>query len=209
MRTGAREGSDIPTCEGPRAVRQAQHVQTANRGVSCTPRPPQKTRTKANAHTEPPQAAERLARSDGARPAPSRPLQEREAVSRERGGTGRSGSSSRDISHAPRPDGCAGRYPDGVVYGGTANGKRGAGSGRANERKGRRVQTAPVRRAAGSSRCGSAMPSRPEDYEVLLTIGAGSYGKCRKVRRKADGKVRRRPGAPGSGGSTDGSSSCL
>nr|XP_025967031.1 serine/threonine-protein kinase Nek2 [Dromaius novaehollandiae] len=33
------------------------------------------------------------------------------------------------------------------------------------------------------------MPSRPEDYEVLLTIGAGSYGKCRKVRRKADGKV--------------------
>ncbi|POI20763.1 hypothetical protein CIB84_015490, partial [Bambusicola thoracicus] len=33
------------------------------------------------------------------------------------------------------------------------------------------------------------MPSRPEDYEVLLTIGAGSYGKCRKVRRKADGKI--------------------
>lgn len=37
-----------------------------------------------------------------------------------------------------------------------------------------------------------AMPGRPDDYEVLLTIGAGSYGKCRKVRRKADGKVRRR-----------------
>lgn len=36
------------------------------------------------------------------------------------------------------------------------------------------------------------MPGRPDDYEVLLTIGAGSYGKCRKVRRKADGKVRRR-----------------
>lgn len=35
-----------------------------------------------------------------------------------------------------------------------------------------------------------AMPGRPDDYEVLLTIGAGSYGKCRKVRRKADGKVR-------------------
>uniref|UniRef100_A0A8C3TLN9 Serine/threonine-protein kinase Nek2 n=1 Tax=Catharus ustulatus TaxID=91951 RepID=A0A8C3TLN9_CATUS len=33
------------------------------------------------------------------------------------------------------------------------------------------------------------MPSRPDDYEVLLTIGAGSYGKCRKVRRKADGKI--------------------
>nr|XP_048699064.1 serine/threonine-protein kinase Nek2 isoform X3 [Caretta caretta] len=32
------------------------------------------------------------------------------------------------------------------------------------------------------------MPSRPEDYEVLLTIGAGSYGKCQKVRRRADGK---------------------
>nr|XP_056709809.1 serine/threonine-protein kinase Nek2 [Euleptes europaea] len=33
------------------------------------------------------------------------------------------------------------------------------------------------------------MPSRPEDYEVLVTIGAGSYGKCQKVRRKADGRV--------------------
>ncbi|XP_062980099.1 serine/threonine-protein kinase Nek2 isoform X1 [Elgaria multicarinata webbii] len=33
------------------------------------------------------------------------------------------------------------------------------------------------------------MPSRPEDYEVLLTIGAGSYGKCQKVRRRVDGKV--------------------
>ncbi|KAM9241123.1 serine/threonine-protein kinase Nek2 [Leptosomus discolor] len=33
------------------------------------------------------------------------------------------------------------------------------------------------------------MPGRPADYEVLLTIGSGSYGKCRKVRRKADGKV--------------------
>jgi len=39
---------------------------------------------------------------------------------------------------------------------------------------------------------GVVMPGRPDDYEVLLTIGAGSYGKCRKVRRKADGKVRRR-----------------
>ncbi|NXY56795.1 NEK2 kinase, partial [Callaeas wilsoni] len=33
------------------------------------------------------------------------------------------------------------------------------------------------------------MPGRSDDYEVLLTIGAGSYGKCRKVRRKADGKI--------------------
>ncbi|NXR03335.1 NEK2 kinase, partial [Sagittarius serpentarius] len=33
------------------------------------------------------------------------------------------------------------------------------------------------------------MPGRPDDYEVLLTIGAGSFGKCRKVRRKADGKI--------------------
>ncbi|NXP56082.1 NEK2 kinase, partial [Heliornis fulica] len=33
------------------------------------------------------------------------------------------------------------------------------------------------------------MPGRTGDYEVLFTIGAGSYGKCRKVRRKADGKV--------------------
>lgn len=31
--------------------------------------------------------------------------------------------------------------------------------------------------------------SRPEDYDVLVTIGAGSYGRCQKVRRKADGKV--------------------
>ncbi|CAJ0968095.1 unnamed protein product [Ranitomeya imitator] len=33
------------------------------------------------------------------------------------------------------------------------------------------------------------MPSRVEDYEVLYTIGSGSYGKCQKIRRKADGKV--------------------
>ncbi|XP_066467838.1 serine/threonine-protein kinase Nek2 [Tiliqua scincoides] len=31
--------------------------------------------------------------------------------------------------------------------------------------------------------------SRPEDYDVLVTIGAGSYGRCQKVRRRADGKV--------------------
>ncbi|CAN9507823.1 unnamed protein product [Ophioblennius macclurei] len=33
------------------------------------------------------------------------------------------------------------------------------------------------------------MPSRVEDYEVLYTIGSGSYGKCQKIRRKADGKT--------------------
>lgn len=33
------------------------------------------------------------------------------------------------------------------------------------------------------------MPTRVEDYEVLHTIGAGSYGRCQKVRRKSDGKV--------------------
>ncbi|KAG7222721.1 hypothetical protein INR49_026330 [Caranx melampygus] len=33
------------------------------------------------------------------------------------------------------------------------------------------------------------MPSRVEDYEVLYTIGTGSYGKCQKIRRKSDGKV--------------------
>ncbi|XP_062066284.1 serine/threonine-protein kinase Nek2 [Lepus europaeus] len=33
------------------------------------------------------------------------------------------------------------------------------------------------------------MPSRVEDYEVLYTIGTGSYGRCQKVRRKSDGKI--------------------
>ncbi|KAL2082527.1 hypothetical protein ACEWY4_022345 [Coilia grayii] len=33
------------------------------------------------------------------------------------------------------------------------------------------------------------MPSRVEDYEVLYTIGSGSYGKCQKIQRKSDGKV--------------------
>uniref|UniRef100_A0ABI7W7A2 non-specific serine/threonine protein kinase n=1 Tax=Felis catus TaxID=9685 RepID=A0ABI7W7A2_FELCA len=33
------------------------------------------------------------------------------------------------------------------------------------------------------------MPSRAEDYEVLHTIGAGSYGRCQKIRRKSDGKI--------------------
>ncbi|CAL8317882.1 unnamed protein product [Merluccius merluccius] len=33
------------------------------------------------------------------------------------------------------------------------------------------------------------MPSRVEDYEVLYTIGSGSYGKCQKIRRKSDEKL--------------------
>ncbi|XP_022623304.1 serine/threonine-protein kinase Nek2 [Seriola dumerili] len=33
------------------------------------------------------------------------------------------------------------------------------------------------------------MPSRVEDYEVLYTIGAGSYGRCQKIKRKSDGKI--------------------
>ncbi|XP_072310800.1 serine/threonine-protein kinase Nek2 [Eucyclogobius newberryi] len=33
------------------------------------------------------------------------------------------------------------------------------------------------------------MPSRVEDYDVLFTIGSGSYGRCQKIRRKADGKM--------------------
>ncbi|XP_057679164.1 serine/threonine-protein kinase Nek2 [Corythoichthys intestinalis] len=33
------------------------------------------------------------------------------------------------------------------------------------------------------------MPSRVGDYEVLHTIGSGSFGRCQKIRRKSDGKV--------------------
>ncbi|XP_045694552.1 serine/threonine-protein kinase Nek2 isoform X2 [Phyllostomus hastatus] len=33
------------------------------------------------------------------------------------------------------------------------------------------------------------MPTRVEDYEVLHTIGTGSYGRCQKIRRKSDGKI--------------------
>ncbi|XP_071962912.1 serine/threonine-protein kinase Nek2-like isoform X2 [Antedon mediterranea] len=33
------------------------------------------------------------------------------------------------------------------------------------------------------------MPSRLEDYEILYKIGSGSYGTCKKIRRKADGKI--------------------
>ncbi|KAM8818083.1 serine/threonine-protein kinase Nek2 [Rhynchonycteris naso] len=33
------------------------------------------------------------------------------------------------------------------------------------------------------------MPTRAEDYEVLHTIGTGSYGRCQKIRRKTDGKI--------------------
>ncbi|KAM3872174.1 serine/threonine-protein kinase Nek2-like [Diretmus argenteus] len=33
------------------------------------------------------------------------------------------------------------------------------------------------------------MPSCVEDYEVLYTIGTGSFGKCQKIQRKSDGKI--------------------
>ncbi|KAG9283147.1 serine/threonine-protein kinase Nek2 isoform X1 [Astyanax mexicanus] len=33
------------------------------------------------------------------------------------------------------------------------------------------------------------MPSHTDQYEVLSTIGSGSYGKCQKIRRKSDGKI--------------------
>ncbi|XP_049612423.1 serine/threonine-protein kinase Nek2 [Syngnathus scovelli] len=33
------------------------------------------------------------------------------------------------------------------------------------------------------------MPSSMYDYEVLHTIGSGSYGRCQKIKRKSDGKV--------------------
>eukprot|EP00051_Salpingoeca_urceolata_P033955 m.503086 g.503086 ORF g.503086 m.503086 type:complete len:438 (+) comp69980_c0_seq1:1-1314(+) len=36
---------------------------------------------------------------------------------------------------------------------------------------------------------GFAMPSRVSDYEVLETIGTGTFGKCQKIRRVADGKM--------------------
>lgn len=54
------------------------------------------------------------------------------------------------------------------------------------------VARLPLR--AGGTTCrrsaeGPAMPTRAEDYEVLYTIGTGSYGRCQKIRRKSDGKV--------------------
>ncbi|XP_039254199.2 serine/threonine-protein kinase Nek2-like [Styela clava] len=33
------------------------------------------------------------------------------------------------------------------------------------------------------------MPSKLCDYDILYTIGSGSYGKCLKIRRKSDGKT--------------------
>lgn len=48
----------------------------------------------------------------------------------------------------------------------------------------------PGRRYGLQASCaGPAMPTRVEDYEVLYTIGTGSYGRCQKIRRKSDGKV--------------------
>ena len=34
------------------------------------------------------------------------------------------------------------------------------------------------------------MPSKLQDYDILGEIGSGSYGNCKKVRRKSDQKVR-------------------
>ena len=36
------------------------------------------------------------------------------------------------------------------------------------------------------------MPAVFSDYEVLEIIGTGSYGVCKKIRRKKDGRVRAR-----------------
>ena len=33
------------------------------------------------------------------------------------------------------------------------------------------------------------MASTLDDFEVVSTIGTGSYGTCKKIRRKKDGKV--------------------
>jgi len=33
------------------------------------------------------------------------------------------------------------------------------------------------------------MPSKLNDYDVICTIGSGSYGKCEKIRRRSDGKI--------------------
>lgn len=33
------------------------------------------------------------------------------------------------------------------------------------------------------------MPSSLDDFDVIGTIGSGSYGTCKKIRRKKDGKV--------------------
>lgn len=34
------------------------------------------------------------------------------------------------------------------------------------------------------------MPSTLDDFDVIGTIGSGSYGTCKKIRRKKDGKVK-------------------
>ena len=33
------------------------------------------------------------------------------------------------------------------------------------------------------------MPSKLQDYDILSEIGSGSYGTCKKVRRRTDNKV--------------------
>ncbi|CAH3198892.1 unnamed protein product, partial [Porites evermanni] len=33
------------------------------------------------------------------------------------------------------------------------------------------------------------MPSKLQDYDILSEIGSGSYGTCKKVRRRTDNKI--------------------
>lgn len=52
------------------------------------------------------------------------------------------------------------------------------------------VAAAAARSGLGSSPAAEQeMPSRLEDYELLESIGSGSYGRCQKIRRKSDCKV--------------------
>ena len=41
----------------------------------------------------------------------------------------------------------------------------------------------------GLERYLNKMPTSLDDYEVLETIGTGSYGICKKIRRRKDGRV--------------------
>ncbi|KAL5009383.1 hypothetical protein ScPMuIL_014964 [Solemya velum] len=45
--------------------------------------------------------------------------------------------------------------------------------------------SAKIKSASSSSK----MPTSLEDFEVLSTIGTGSYGTCKRIRRKKDGKI--------------------
>jgi len=39
------------------------------------------------------------------------------------------------------------------------------------------------------------MPSKLSDYDILGEIGSGSYGTCKKIRRRSDKKVQFQTGA--------------